>query len=236
MLGNNWLALLATFLLALIWLRLNDFAAQRGWLSSALSRKLIHIGTGPIFVACWLLFENTPSARYLAALVPLAFTIQFFLIGTGVIQDPASVQAMSRTGDRREILRGPLFYGIIHVLVTILYWYDNPTGIVALMLMCGGDGVADILGRRMGRSRLPWNQAKSWAGSAGMLLGGWIFSLIIITVYIAAGIFAEPLNAYLLPLGIIALIGTAVESLPFHDIDNITVTLAAIIAGRFLFQ
>jgi phytol kinase len=236
MLGNNWLALLATFLLALIWLRLNDFAAERGWLSSALSRKLIHIGTGPIFVACWLLFENTPSARYLAAMVPLAFTVQFFLIGTGVIQDPASVQAMSRTGDRREILRGPLFYGIIHVLVTILYWYDNPVGIVALMLMCGGDGLADILGRRMGRSKLPWNQAKSWAGSAGMLLGGWIFSLIIISLYVASGIFTDPLSAYLLPLGIIALTGTAVESLPFHDIDNITITLAAVITGRFLLQ
>ena len=234
MLGNNWLALLVTFFLALAWLRLNDFIAQRGWTSSALSRKFIHIGTGPIFVACWLLFENTPSARYMAALVPLAFTVQFFLIGTGILQDSAAVQAMSRSGDRREILQGPLYYGIIHVLVTILYWYDTPVGIVALMLLCGGDGLADILGRRLGHSRLPWNKEKSWAGSFGMFAGGWFFSILIMAVYVTSSIFSAPLTGYLLPLGLIALVGTAVESLPYHDIDNISVTLAALLAGRLL--
>jgi len=234
MLGNNWLALLVTFFLALAWLRLNDFIAQRGWTSSTLSRKFIHIGTGPIFVACWLLFENTPSARYMAALVPLAFTVQFFLIGTGILQDSAAVQAMSRSGDRREILQGPLYYGIIHVLVTILYWYDTPVGIVALMLLCGGDGLADILGRRLGHSRLPWNKDKSWAGSFGMFAGGWFFSILIMAVYVTSSIFSAPLTGYLLSLGLIALVGTAVESLPYHDIDNISVTLAALLAGRLL--
>lgn len=38
-------------------------------------------------------------------------------------------------------------------------------------MMCGGDGLADIVGRRWGaNNRLPWNEAKSWAGSAGMLV------------------------------------------------------------------
>jgi hypothetical protein len=31
MLPNIWLALLATFALSLLWLRLMDFAALRGW-------------------------------------------------------------------------------------------------------------------------------------------------------------------------------------------------------------
>ena len=161
MLNNNWIALVVTFIISLVWLRINDFAAHRGWVSSRLSRKFIHIGTGPIFVLCWLLFNEAPSARYLAALVPLLITIQFALVGLGVIQDEAAVKAMSRTGDRREILRGPLFYGVIFVIMTIIYWKDSPIGIVALMLMCGGDGLADILGRRYGSARLPWSQGKS---------------------------------------------------------------------------
>lgn len=145
MLNNNLIATVITFLVALIWLRLNDFAAHRSWIDSQLSRKIIHMGTGPIFVLCWLLFDNSTSSRFLAAFVPLAITLQFVLVGLGVIKDDAAVQAMSRTGDRREILRGPLFYGIVFVIATVVYWLESPIGITALMLMCGGDGLADIL-------------------------------------------------------------------------------------------
>jgi phytol kinase len=235
MLSSNWLALAITLGLSLLWLRINDFAAHRGWIGSRLSRKIIHAGTGPLFVLCWLLFNEGSEARYLAALVPLAITAQFLLVGLGVIQDPAAVQAMSRSGDRREILRGPLYYGLIFVALTILYWRQSPIGITALMLLCGGDGLADILGRRFGQVKLPWNAGKSWAGSLGMFLGGWSFSAAILGVFSLAGYLPPPLGAYLLPVTIIALAGTLVESLPLHDVDNLTVTGAAVLLGHLLF-
>ncbi len=235
MLSNNFVALILTALCAIAWLRLNDFAAHRGWISSQVSRKIIHAGTGPIFVTCWLLFNNTPDARFLAATIPLIITAQFVLVGVGVIRDPAAVKAMSRSGDRREILRGPLFYGAIFVIITILYWYDSPIGIVALMLMCGGDGLADILGRRFGHHKLPWNKDKSWIGSLGMFLGGWIFSFSILSIYLAVDKFAGNTTAYLLPLTIISLVGALVESLPLKDIDNITIALATLATGYLVF-
>jgi len=235
MLTSNILALVITFLVALIWLRFNDYLAHRGWIDSHLSRKFIHIGTGPFFVLCWLLFNENPINKFLAALVPLAFTLQFLLIGVGVIKDEASVKAMSRSGDRREILRGPLYYGIIFVLLTIIYWKSSPIGIIGLMLMCGGDGLADIFGRKWGAVKLPWNKGKSWAGSLGMLLGGWVLSFLIIWVFSAAGVFASPIQSFLLPITIIALVGTLVESLPLKDVDNITVTVAAVIVGYLFF-
>jgi phytol kinase len=234
MLGNDLLATITAFGVALIWLRLNDFAAQRGWLSSHLSRKLIHMGTGPLFVLCWPLFTDSAASRYLAALVPLLITAQFFLVGIGLIQDPAAVEAMSRSGDRREILRGPLFYGIVFVAVTMIYWKDSPIGILALMLMCGGDGLADVIGRRFGKSRLPWNAGKSWLGSLGMFFGGWLFSLGVLSAYLALGLFPGDLSGYLLPVTVIALAGTLVESLPLRDIDNLTVTLIALVLGHVL--
>ncbi|MGA9351197.1 MAG: phosphatidate cytidylyltransferase, partial [Anaerolineae bacterium] len=132
---NPFLALVLTLVIALGWLRLMDFFAHRGWIESRLSRKIIHIGTGPIFVLCWLMFPEVWYARWLAALVPFLITVQFALIGLGVVKDEASVKAMSRTGDRREILRGPLFYGIVFVVMTLIYWKDSPIGMVALMLM-----------------------------------------------------------------------------------------------------
>ncbi|MCJ7659956.1 MAG: phosphatidate cytidylyltransferase [Anaerolineales bacterium] len=165
----------------------------------------------------------------------MIFSLQFLLIGIGVLHDDAAVQAMSRSGDRREILRGPLFYGIIFVILTVVYWYDSEIGIIALMLMCGGYGLADILGRRLGHRKLPWSDDKSWVGSLGMLIGGWLFAIGIIAIYITLGIFPDILISYLPEITIIAIAGTMVESLPFHDVDNITVTFTAVLLGHFLF-
>jgi phytol kinase len=236
MLNNNFLALILTFAAALIWLRLNDFAAHRGWISSRLSRKIIHMGTGPIFVLCWLFFDETSSSRYLAALVPLMITAQFVFVGLGVIKDDAAVEAMARTGDPKEILKGPLFYGIMFVVITVFYWLDSPIGLTALMLMCGGDGLADILGRRWGHKKLPWSKKKSWIGSLGMLVGGLVFAVFIVTVFVQSNVFPGPIVQYIVPLTIIAVVGTLVESLPIKDIDNISVTITAIVLGHLLFS
>lgn len=232
---NPFLATLLTFAIALAFLRLMDYFAHRGWMDSKLSRKVIHIGTGPIFVLCWLMFPDLPISRWLAALVPFAITVQFALVGLGIMKDEASVQAMSRTGDRREILRGPLFYGIMFVVLTIVYWKDSPIGITALMMMCGGDGIADIVGRRVRSPKLAWSREKSVAGLVSVLVGGWLLTLLLIAVYIAVGVFAAPFSAYLLPVTWIALGATLVESLPFKDIDNITLTLVSALIGYFVF-
>jgi phytol kinase len=235
MLGNDFLALIATFAAALAWLRLMDFAAHRGWIESRLSRKIIHIGTGPLFVLCWLLFTDAPAARFLAALVPFAITAQFVLVGLGVIQDPAAVQAMSRTGDRREILRGPLYYGIVFVLVTLIFWLQTPIGIVALMLVCGGDGMADIIGRRYGARKLPWNEKKSWMGTLWFFIGGWLLTALILAAFVAAGVFPAPFNAYLFPISVVALAATLVESYSPPDIDNLTIALVSLAVGFLVF-
>ncbi|MBM3150885.1 MAG: phosphatidate cytidylyltransferase [Chloroflexi bacterium] len=232
---NPFLALLLTFAIAIGWLRLMDFFAHRGWIESRLSRKVIHIGTGPVFVLCWLMFPDVWYARWLAALVPLLITVQFALIGLGVIKDEASVKAMSRSGDRREILRGPLFYGLVFVALTLIYWKDSPIGITALMLMCGGDGIADLVGRAVKSPHLPWSKKKTVAGSLAVFSGGFALALFVLGMYILAGIFPGPFTGALVPLLLISLGGTLVESLPFPDVDNITVTLAAALIGHLVF-
>jgi phytol kinase len=232
---NPYLATVLTFAAAMAWLRLMDFFAHRGWIESGLSRKIIHIGTGPIYVLCWLMFPDIWYARYLAMLVPLLITVQFALVGLGIMKDEASVKSMSRTGDRREILRGPLYYGIMFVLLTIFFWKENPIGIVALMMMCGGDGVADVIGRRFKSAKLPHSPEKSVAGSLGVFFGGWLLSAVVLWIYVFADVFPAPFSSYLLPITVIAVVGTIVESLPFKDIDNITVTLASVVVGWFVF-
>jgi phytol kinase len=142
---------------------------------------------------------------------------------------------MSRTGDPKEILRGPLFYGIMFVVLTILFWKDSPTGIVALMMLCGGDGIADMIGRRIKSPKLSWSLEKSIAGSIGVFAGGWILSALVMFVYVNAGVFASPFSSYLIPLTVIAFGTTVIESLPFKDVDNITATVFAAVMGYFMF-
>ena len=232
---NPYLATFFTFAIAVFFLRLMDVLAHRGLIESKLSRKLIHIGTGPIFVLCWLMYPDVQISRWLAAFVPLVITAQFVLVGTGLLKDEFAVKAMSRTGDRREILRGPLFYGLAFVAVTLIYWKDSLIGIPALMIMCGGDGIADIIGRRLRSPNLPWSPEKSLAGSLSVFLGGWLLTLFIFAVYVWVGAFSGPVTRFLLPVTWIALGAMLVESLPFRDIDNITLTVTSALIGHLVF-
>jgi phytol kinase len=232
---NPYLATLLTFLIALAFLRLMDFLAHRGIIESKLSRKIIHIGTGPIFVLCWLIYPDLSISRWLAALVPFVITTQFVLVGSGIIKDDAAVKAMSRTGDRREILRGPLFYGIVFILITLIYWKDSPIGIPALMMMCGGDGIADIVGRHVNSPKLPWSREKSLAGSLSVFAAGWLLTVLLFAIYIWAGEFDGPLSRHLSPITWIALGAMLIESLPFKDIDNITLSVVSALLGHIVF-
>jgi len=232
---NPYIATFLTFAIAIFFLRLMDYIAHRGWINSKTSRKLIHIGTGPIFVLCWLMFPALPISRWLAALVPLLITVQFALVGTGILKDEAAVKAMSRTGDRREILRGPLFYGIMFVAVTLVYWRDSFIGIPALMMLCGGDGIADIVGRRVDSAKLPWSPKKSVAGMLSVFAGGWIMTIFVFAIYVGVGVFSGPVARFLLPVTWIALAAMLVESLPFKDVDNISLTLVSALIGHLVF-
>jgi len=232
---SPYLATLLTFAIAVAFLRMMDTVAQWGWIDSRTSRKLIHIGTGPIFVLCWLMYPGVPISRWLAALVPLLITVQFALVGLGILKDEAAVKAMSRTGDRREILRGPLFYGIVFVAITVLYWKDSLIGIPALMMLCGGDGIADIVGRRVNLPKLPWSPQKTVAGSLSVFAGGWLMTIFVFAVYVWFDAFSGPMIRFLVPVTWIALGAALVESLSFKDIDNLTVTAASLLIGHLVF-
>lgn len=230
-----WLAFFTTFIISIIWLRLIDYFAVKGLISKKLSRKIIHIGTGPIFVLCWLFFPEDPLSRYLAAIIPLLITIQFFLIGIGVIKDQASVDAMSRTGDPQEILKGPFFYGVVFVLLTILFWRESPIGIIALMILCGGDGFADIIGRRVTSFALKWSPSKSIAGTISMFLGGLIFSSILVLIFIEYGFLSITFMESFPKILLLNILATIVESLPVRDWDNVTVPVIVVLVGFIIF-
>jgi dolichol kinase len=59
--------------------------------------------------------------------------------------------------------------------------------------------------------------------------------MLVFAVYVWIGAFSGPLTRFLFPVTVIALVAALAESLPFKDIDNITVPVAAVIAGWLVF-
>ena len=123
----------------------------------------------------------------------------------------------------------------VFIAITLIYWKDSFIGIPALMMLCGGDGIADIVGRRIKSPKLPWSREKSVAGSLSVFAGGALLTALILFIYVSVGVFATPFTMYLLPVMWIALGAMLVESLPFKDVDNITLTVISALIGHFVF-
>ncbi len=227
---QDLVAMVLSFLVALAFLKLNDLIVVRGWLPGYITRKLVHIGTGPLFLLCWPLYSETWHARWFAALVPACLTAVFAIIGLGILKKDDFVTAMSRSGDPRELLRGPLMYGIVFVIATLVFWRNSPVGVILLMLLCGGDGLADVVGRRFGVAKLPGQQHRSWAGSLGFFLGGASLALLFLGFFARLGFLTLDMGAVVLPLLITTLLATLVEGYSPAALDNLTVPVSALIA------
>ncbi|MCO5593834.1 hypothetical protein L7F22_047852 [Adiantum nelumboides] len=149
-------------------------------LEQKLSRKLIHVSTGLLYVLLWPFFSASPWSRFFALAIPMASATRLAVNDFGILKDEGFVKSISREGTARELLRGPFYYALILSCCTAFFWKDSPVGMTAIAIMCGGDGVADIVGRRIGGLKLPHNTRKSWAGSISMCLWICTFSLLSI--------------------------------------------------------
>lgn len=225
-----------TAVAALSFVTFFDKLAEWDIFDSKTSRKLLHLSTGPLFVLCWPFYSSHPNAKFVAMLTPVLNLIRLLLIGSGLVDGKFAVKAASRSGDRFELLRGPMYYVITLIFVTFL-WRDSPLSMLIMSTVCVGDGLADLVGRKFGRDvKLPYNKDKSVAGSAAMFLFGSISCILFLALF-------QYLNYFSLstPQLITSSVGVAfgaalVESLPitkFVD-DNISVPIVSLILGKVL--
>ncbi|KIY99927.1 Phytol kinase 1 [Monoraphidium neglectum] len=132
---------------------------------------------------------------------------------------PRKIHVISSAPLGRPLPPLQLYYVLVLVGATLVFWRDSPAGLIAISMMCGGDGLADIVGRRLGAgNRLPWNPAKSWAGSAAMFLGGGAMAMGFIALFCSLGFFPFYPPATLVPIvSTVCLVCTLIESLPIND-------------------
>uniref|UniRef100_A0A2P2K4J1 Uncharacterized protein n=1 Tax=Rhizophora mucronata TaxID=61149 RepID=A0A2P2K4J1_RHIMU len=193
---------------------------------------------------CFYLSETTilstcSSGRRGAILASLPVgvnIIRMLLVGYGIWKDEATVKSMSRFGDRRELLKGPLYYAITITIACAVYWRTSPIAIAAICNLCAGDGMADVIGRQFGTKKIPYNRNKSIAGSVAMALSS-LFSSIGYMHYFASFGYVLPSRQMALGFLLVSIGSAIVESLPISTVvdDNLTVTLTSILLGSAVF-
>ena len=236
---QDLVASVITMAICVTWLGFVNLLVAVGLVGDKLSRKIVHIFTGPFFLLCWDLFSSLPSAQFAAALVPLLITTQFVLIGLGILKDERTVATIARRGNRTDLLYGPAMYGVMFVIYTVVFWRHNPLTVLALMSLCGGDGFAEVIGSRLGQSermKIPFARRKSWPGSLAMLLGSFTFSFVMLAVFDRFGNFEpQPLDLINTAwcVGGLSLLATIVEAVSPEDWDNVLIPVVVTAAGYY---
>jgi dolichol kinase len=215
------------------WVELMKFIANKGYLTAWARRKLMHCLTGPIFLLFWPFFSSDQVGSYYATAVPAIMTFKFALVGLGFLRDDDAVKSMSRIGDRTELLRGPLLYGLVFIFSTSLFWKDT-TGIIGFFALCFGDGFAEIVGRLYGgNNKLFWSKDKSLAGMIGFVIASSLSVLLFLFLYPQV-VTSTPTGSLIGRVIAVNMVAALVETLPIGEIDNITVFAAASIADKVI--
>ncbi|GAV69219.1 CTP_transf_1 domain-containing protein [Cephalotus follicularis] len=214
-----------------------DSLVQRNLMQKDLSRKLVHILSGLLFMLSWPIFSTSTEARYVASLVPLLNCLKLIINGLSLASDEGLIKSVSREGKPEELLRGPLYYVLALILCAFIFWRESPVGVITLAMMCGGDGIADIMGRRFGSLKIPYNQQKSWAGSISMFVFGFLISIGVLYYYSVLGYLKLDWVQTMQRVALVSMVATVVESLPTTEVvdDNISVPLASMVAGYVIF-
>ncbi|KAL1532097.1 phytol kinase [Salvia divinorum] len=214
-----------------------DHLTRSNIIDQKLSRKLVHILSGLLFLASWPIFSTSTGARYLAALVPCVNCFRLVINGLSLSTDEGLIKSVSREGKPEELLGGPLYYVLVLILCAVVFWRDSPVGMVSLSMMCAGDGIADIMGRRFGSMKLPYNPLKSWAGSISMFLFGFVVSISMLYYFSVLGYVELDWMTTVGRVALVSLVASFVESLPTNGIvdDNISVPLASMVTSFLVF-
>ena len=158
---------------AVAWIKIWTSLAEKGVIDAKLARKIVHCGSGPLYLLVWRFYSDASLARVVAALVP---ALNILKLQKASQDDNELSRAISRSGDPSEVLGGPYVYTWVLLLAALLA-FRTPYAVVAVAQMAVGDGLADIVGRRFGSKKWFCNSEKSYAGSVAFVLGATVASI-----------------------------------------------------------
>jgi len=212
--------------LALALLVRQRWPGQREW-----SRKLVHMGTGPVVLLAWALQIERGIAVPVAAAVTVltALNHRFRLL-------PA-VEDVGRPS------YGTVAYGASITVLLALFWPAQPTAVAAgVLVMAFGDGLAGLLGPLI---RSPswslWGQRKSVVGTGAMAIAS-AAVLSVLWSLPASGVAGSGLAggasagglAAAAAIALITAVAVGLEQLSAYGVDNLTVPVAVALLWSLL--
>ena len=206
-------------LVALLNLCVTKFALPRD-----ISRKITHIGAGSI-IGFLSLYDDSHWSKYLNVAIFIVWIILLGFKGLFATEDDEAVKTMTRTGDRGELLKGPLYFVIVATICGTLFYKTLP-GILAMSTLGWGDGIAPIVGSRYGKFKYKIFCDKSLEGSLSMLIFAFAASTFFVWLIL-------PKQLNFIQIFFVSSIATLTEALSPKEVDNILIPVAVVIVCFF---
>lgn len=207
--SNQWLALGVSFLFVLGILGLSTALTKVVKVSTAVSRKIVHISVGHWIILAMLVFNDL---RFLVV-TPIVF------IGVNYLSFRYKIFDVMEQDDDSF---GTVWYAVsLFILSTAGFLLKDPRiAIIGILAMAYGDGFAALIGQKWGKHkwRMPYEN-KSIEGSATMF--GLTFIVVVITQQVMQGTFSFVEATWI--SGIV----TLVELMAKKGKDNLTVPIFA---------
>ena len=134
-----------------------------------LTRKIIHIGTGPVILLAWLFDLPKNIAVSAAAFITIALGLNY------------QFRLLPAIEDIKRKSFGTIAYGVSITILLILFWPKYASTVsLGVLSMAFGDGMAGLIGKSIKSPKwLVLGQTKSTAGTLTMSLIVAIITLAI---------------------------------------------------------
>ena len=181
-----------------------------------LSRKIIHIGTGPVILLAWLFEIPKNIAFFCASMITIALGINYQYRLLPAIEDI----------ERKSF--GTIAYGISITVLLLLFWPHYASSIsIGVLSMAFGDGLAGLIGRSIDSPK--WSILGQTKSLIGTLTMGSVVAITISIISSTNNLGIEPLEII-----VITLVATFLEQISPWGIDNLTVPIGVTCLGIWL--
>jgi len=216
---HNVLVMLLTFAYVFSVPPLMDWLVTNHGLPRDISRKITHICAGSVIVFLPL-FRDGDWSHYLNITVFAVWTLLLIQKGLFAADDDQAVKTMTRTGDKRELLKGTLYFVVVAMICGTLY-YKLFAGVLAMAVLGWGDGLAPIIGTRMGKMKYKVFCERSVEGSLAFLAGSLGAGLFFVWLIVPESF--DPAK-----IAMIAVAATVIEAVSPKEVDNILIPVGVI--------
>ncbi|MEA5596784.1 phosphatidate cytidylyltransferase [Rivularia sp. UHCC 0363] len=220
--SENLIVTALTFIYVFGLVAVMNFCVNRLNLPQDISRKITHIGAGCL-IGFLPLYNDSHWSKYLNVAIFILWIVLLIQKGLFASDEDEAVKTMTRTGDKRELLKGPLYFVIFATICGTLFYKTFP-GIMAIATLGWGDGIAPIIGSRYGKLKYEVLSSKSVEGSLSMFIAAFAASVFFVWLII-------PSELNLMRIFLLSLLATVVEACSPKEIDNILIPTAVILAA-----